>query len=371
MSDKVFRELQVYLDQLPMGFPRTESGVEIDLLKTMFEPDEALIALNLTPIPETSEKIASKMDRDPKTMGEKLDRMAERGLLFCVTIDGRKRYVLMPYIVGTFEFQLNRLKPDYNKAHNRYLADAMGMEVFGGKTSQFRILPVEESIGETQSIMPHEKIKAYLEKADLIVASDCLCRKKAALEGRGCDHPLRVCLALNEFGQYYLDAGMPAEKISKERAFEIMDESRELGLIPHTQNARDDISYICNCCTCSCGIFSTVVKFDLHSQIVRSSWQCRVDTEQCAACGTCEERCPFNALSPGGDGKAVLNKRKCMGCGLCISTCPENALSLVERPEQFMPDVPFDAQEMYDRIQKEKDRPMRMLSMKNMKMQQE
>lgn len=367
MSESIYQKLQEYLNQLPSGFPKTESGVEIDLLKTMYEPDEATIALHLTPTPASATEIAAKMERDADTMTSALDRMAERGLLFMTTLDGQRHYVLMPYIVGTFEFQLNRLAPDYNKAHNRYLADAMGFEVFGGKTSQFRIMPVEKSLENIQAIMPHEKIREAIDKAEIIVANDCLCRKKAELEGRGCDHPLRVCLALNEFGRFYLETGMPGEVVSRAQAHEIMNECEKLGLIPHTQNAQEDISYICNCCTCSCGIFSTVVKLDLHSQVVRSSWQNSVDSVLCSGCGTCEERCPFKAMTLGSDEKAVVNKRKCMGCGLCISTCPEQALTLTERAEAFMPDVPVDTQEMYDRIQAEKERPLRMLSLKNMK----
>ena len=43
----IYRNLQEYLDELPIGFPATESGVEIRILKHLFTPEEAEIALNL------------------------------------------------------------------------------------------------------------------------------------------------------------------------------------------------------------------------------------------------------------------------------------------------------------------------------------
>jgi len=45
---EVYRELQQHLDQFPAGFPATESGVEIRILKHLFSPEEAKIATRLS-----------------------------------------------------------------------------------------------------------------------------------------------------------------------------------------------------------------------------------------------------------------------------------------------------------------------------------
>lgn len=39
MSDEIYRKLAKVLDTLPNGFPSTESGVEIKLLKRIFRPE--------------------------------------------------------------------------------------------------------------------------------------------------------------------------------------------------------------------------------------------------------------------------------------------------------------------------------------------
>ena len=47
MTDKIYRELAKVLDTLPNGFPPTESGVEIKLLKKIFRPQDAELFCDL------------------------------------------------------------------------------------------------------------------------------------------------------------------------------------------------------------------------------------------------------------------------------------------------------------------------------------
>ena len=42
-----YRSLQEHLDKMPVGFPATKSGVEINLLKAIFTPKQAKIATHL------------------------------------------------------------------------------------------------------------------------------------------------------------------------------------------------------------------------------------------------------------------------------------------------------------------------------------
>lgn len=50
-EDEIYRKLQKHLDSLPVDYPETESGVEIRILKHLFTPQEAEIALKLKLIP--------------------------------------------------------------------------------------------------------------------------------------------------------------------------------------------------------------------------------------------------------------------------------------------------------------------------------
>ena len=53
---QVYRDLQKHPDRLPAGFPPTESGVEIRILKHLFTPEEAKMAIELSMMPEDLEK---------------------------------------------------------------------------------------------------------------------------------------------------------------------------------------------------------------------------------------------------------------------------------------------------------------------------
>ena len=57
MKPDIYRQLQRHLDRMPVPFPETESGVEISLLKQLFDEEEAYISLQLSAIPETINRI--------------------------------------------------------------------------------------------------------------------------------------------------------------------------------------------------------------------------------------------------------------------------------------------------------------------------
>ena len=48
-----------------------------------------------------------------------------------------------------------------------------------------------------------------------------------------------------------------------------------------------------------------------------------VITDECLACGACEENCPVNAIVAEGDVYAI--KEDCISCGACADICPVGA----------------------------------------------
>ena len=51
----------------------------------------------------------------------------------------------------------------------------------------------------------------------------------------------------------------------------------------------------------------------------------------CLGLGDCVRVCPFDALSIGADGIAVVDNDKCTGCGLCIPACPKDLFEFYPR----------------------------------------
>ena len=62
MTD-VYKRLAKKLDDLPNGFPSTESGVELKILQKIFTPEDAELALKIRPIPETAAQIAERLGK--------------------------------------------------------------------------------------------------------------------------------------------------------------------------------------------------------------------------------------------------------------------------------------------------------------------
>ena len=56
-----YRKLQQHLDKMPVGYPATESGIEVQILKYLFSPEQAEIALTLGFYPEKVKKLHRKL----------------------------------------------------------------------------------------------------------------------------------------------------------------------------------------------------------------------------------------------------------------------------------------------------------------------
>ena len=54
-----------------------------------------------------------------------------------------------------------------------------------------------------------------------------------------------------------------------------------------------------------------------------------VISDECTACGSCQEACPVDAISEGED-KYVIDPDTCTDCGSCVEECPVDAISPAE-----------------------------------------
>ncbi|MBN1103260.1 MAG: CoB--CoM heterodisulfide reductase iron-sulfur subunit A family protein [Deltaproteobacteria bacterium] len=55
---------------------------------------------------------------------------------------------------------------------------------------------------------------------------------------------------------------------------------------------------------------------------------CRVTARRCSGCGLCVQVCPYQAVTLGEEGFAVVNQALCKGCGVCVASCRSGALDL-------------------------------------------
>ena len=57
-------KLRERLDMFPQGFPKTASGVELEILEDLFSEKDAGIALELRPYPEPVSVVAKRLNMD-------------------------------------------------------------------------------------------------------------------------------------------------------------------------------------------------------------------------------------------------------------------------------------------------------------------
>lgn len=104
MATDVYERLAQHLDNLPAGFPRTESGVEIRILRRLFTPEDAELALHLTLIPEEPRVIAHRAKIPVEEAARRLEEMDKKGLIFSIHREGKPpQYQAQQFAVGFWE----------------------------------------------------------------------------------------------------------------------------------------------------------------------------------------------------------------------------------------------------------------------------
>lgn len=331
MND-AYRRLAKKLDELPNGYPATESGVELKILQKIFTPEEAEMTLKMRPMPETVEAVAERLGKPVDEMQEILDHMVTRGLIASAKLAGQQVYMLLPFVVGIYELQLNRMDEEFAELFEEYLPELL--KTLGAfKPAVGRVVPIGTELNQDLHVHRYEDVSRMIEKAKSFQVTDCACRKVRALEGNPCDHTLEACLFFSNEENAYEEKYLRGRIISKKEAIEILDRSEKEGLVHCTYNIEKGQFFICNCCACACVGIRSVKEFHAPHMLAKSNFVASIDQESCSACGVCaDERCPMDAIVEDDGNYAVLPER-CIGCGVCVSTCPTESIALQRKPE--------------------------------------
>jgi ferredoxin len=148
--------------------------------------------------------------------------------------------------------------------------------------------------------------------------------------------PIGTCIMMGPLALHFETQGL-GKKVSRQQAKEYFDEMQSLGLVGMTDNSISDGTVICLCCECCCSQIRGRTRWGNPDSVMESDFVPYAN-EDCVGCGTCIERCFFNALSLDDDtNKAVVDPDKCIGCGICTLACPQEALKLrrYERSKPF------------------------------------
>ncbi|MDF1516132.1 MAG: hypothetical protein P1S60_20150, partial [Anaerolineae bacterium] len=197
MDLQAYKELARRLDALPNGFPPTPDGAELRLLAKLFTPEEAGLAAKLRLTPETVTEYAERTGGDAGILRRKLRTMAKKGLITVGKTDRGLEYSIMPFAVGIWEMQASTIDEELARLFEDYFQQAFSIGLM--VRPQFhRVLPVGNSVAMDLEVAPYESAAAMVSRAKAWGVVDCLCRKQQALIGKGCDHPLEVCMSFSD-----------------------------------------------------------------------------------------------------------------------------------------------------------------------------
>lgn len=328
MPDSVYKNLQRQLDRFPLGFPQTESGVELEILKRLYTPEEASIALMLQLKPEEPSAIAARMHRNETELAEKLAAMSARGLAFRTDRDGMMLYNAIPFMIGLYEYSVKRIDKDLARLFKQYYDEAYQTEMGISNIPGFKVVPIQKFINANIALFPYQKIEEDIRSARVIAVSECVCRKEAKLLGHGCDKPMETCLSFGLAAEYYVSSGL-GRAITADEAIAILKKADDAGLVHAGVNAKH-LSNICNCCPCCCASMKGIVqKGHEKKKYFNALFEPVIGVDLCTACEMCLDRCPVEAIEI--DSVAVVDPDRCLGCGLCASGCPSEAITMALR----------------------------------------
>jgi len=355
-SDREYRLLQQRLDRNVTGAP--DSPVFMQILKLLFSPEEAKLARQIPGSPTPIDIISEKVNIPVDELNSKMSEMAQRGIVIDLLLNGKRYFSLPPVVIGFFEFTFMRTRDnvpmtELAKLFDQYMHenDRFARSVFQGQTQIGRSLVREEAITEENytEILDWERASHIIKSASAIAVSLCACRHKASHMGHACDRPQEVCLTFNYSADMLTRNGM-GRTITTDEAMRILLMCKEQGLAQTGDNVQNDVSYMCNCCGCCCGMIDAIKTFDIRNAIVTSNWIMEVDSAKCKGCGKCVQVCPVDAIElVAGENLnrkqklAKVDKTLCLGCGVCYSVCKSGGITFQSRAQRvYTPETVFD-----------------------------
>ena len=338
MTAAVYKEMLTVMQNRRGPYAGMDIPEFYALVEALFTPEQAEINNALTRKPATAVEIAEQMGKPEDYVVAHLEVMADAGLCTTFVSGDRRYYGGAAFMPGIFEFQfLPGRVTDHDKKIARLIhayKEAFTRKAGASKLTfpVTRVIPVDRTINAGNTIHTYDQVQTYIDKYDTIGVGTCFCRHAAYLRGEDThDMPMNVCFWFGRLGELAVER-LGGRRLSKAEAREILDQTEEAGLIHMSRNTTEEIDFICNCDRWHCEVVTEVLKQPKPALFFNSGYEPCFDAALCAACGTCIDRCPPEALAMGEAEVPEVDLDRCFGCAVCATGCPEEAITMEAKP---------------------------------------
>lgn len=363
-DDRVYAELRRHLDSLPVGFPKSSSGMRI--LRRLFSETEARVALGLDSGFRTASEAEAVLgvrgisvaalvaEAGSADLGAILRDMAAKGSIH--RRGSNESFALMPFVVGMYEMQIARLSREFTADTASYMHEGYGLELLTTGTAQTRIIPIGAAIRPEHRIADYDEFRELIRGASgKIAVLDCVCRRGADLAGKPCKATDRreLCMVFRDFADTVLREGW-GKPLTEEAALELADQNQREGLVMRPSNEQEP-QFLCACCGDCCGLIAVVKAMKRPADFVATNHRAAMHLEDCVACGACARLCPMEAIvmdaqsaQAGRAARARVLEARCIGCGVCVGACKPGAIVLERLPRTHEP--PLNTEALLERL---------------------
>jgi ferredoxin len=342
-----YSQLADRINRFPQGAPPSE--ILFKILKMLFSDEEARL-VSLVPIkPFTAKKAARIWKMDLCSTQKILDKLASRAILVDIEQNNESVYALPPPMAGFFEFSLMRVRDDIDqKALSELFYEYMNVEedfirqlFTRGETQLGRVFVNEQGLSTENAlhVLDYERASEVINDAAHRAVGTCYCRHKMYHLGKACSAPMEICMTFNTSAATLIKHGH-ARSVDKEECTDLLQKAHESNLVQFGENVREQVNFICNCCSCCCEAMIAARRFAILNPVHTTNFLPSINDEDCNGCGKCVDVCPVEAMtltSANNPHKpktkiAKLDENLCLGCAICVRVCARRSIKLKSRP---------------------------------------
>jgi len=360
VGKEIYQKLGDKIDSLP--FRVNKNTAFFNILKALYSSDEAEVVVKMPYGFSSVDQVERITGFEKNKLKNLLESLAAKGLVMDIWIRNRYYYMPSPLVVGIFEFTMMRTGDDlhskeYAELFYEYLNNRDSYAVNlgeGQQISPIRALPHEGTILDQPytEVLDYEKATSIVESNRKFAIGLCSCRhEKLHVGKKSCDVPLETCATFGDSVDFMVRHNF-AKAVTKSEMLDNLARSKEMGLVFSCDNVKNNVSFLCQCCSCCCNLLLGISKFGYPNAIVTSSFIADINIDSCEGCGQCAKACPIGAIemitkeNPETKNKKVprINNAICIGCGVCSLKCTKTgSLKLIKRKKRVIhPETTFE-----------------------------